>query len=191
MDISRFRVGDWVLVASGVVMLVLGLAVHWATIDAEGRNFGGARNAFDYFFTGGLAWLLVVAAGVITFLLAARTIQRGSTPWTRLILGATALATLLMLLRVILGGGADQRIGNQDVTLGRGAGMFIALIAAIGALVGALLNLREEGDSISAIFSSLSKTRHRDEAQSSENGGNRLPPPTGEVPREPPTPPGR
>ena len=72
MDVSRFRVGDWVLVAAGVVMLVLGLAVHWATIDADGRSFGGARNAFDYFFTGGLAWLLVVAAGVITFLLAVR-----------------------------------------------------------------------------------------------------------------------
>ena len=188
MDVSRFRVGDWVLVASGVVMLVLGLAVHWATIDADGRNFGGARNAFDYFFTGGLAWLLVVAAGVITFLLAAHTIQRGSTPWTRLILGGTALATLLMLLRVILGGGADQRIGNQDVTLGRGAGMFIALVAAIGALIGALLNLREEGDSISAIFTSFSKARARDE--SDESGGQPLPPPSGEVPREPPTPPG-
>jgi hypothetical protein len=180
-----------VLVAAGVVMLVLGLAVHWATIDANGRSFGGARNAFDYFFTGGVAWLLVVAAGVITFLLAVRTIQRGSTPWTRLILGAATLATLLMLLRVILGGGADQRIGNQDVTLGRGAGMFIALVAAIAALVGALLNLREEGDSVSAIFSSFSKPRPKDNAEERDNGGNPLPPPTGEVPREPPTQPGR
>jgi len=187
MDVSRFRVGDWVLVAAGAVMLVLGLAVHWATIDADGRSFGGARNAFDYFFTGGVAWLLVVAAGVITFLLAVRTIQRGSTPWTRLILGAATLATLLMLLRVILGGGADQRIGNQDVTLGRGAGMFIALVAAIAALVGALLNLREEGDSVSAIFSSFSKPRPQDGTDS----GDPLPPPTGEVPREPPTSPGR
>ena len=189
MDVSRFRVGDWVLVAAGVVMLVLGLAVHWATIDANGRSFGGARNAFDYFFTGGVAWLLVVAAGVITFLLAARAIQRGTTPWTRLILGGAALATLLMLIRVIIGGGADQRIGNQDVTLGRGAGMFIALIAAIAALVGALLNLREEGDSVSAIFSSFSKPRPK--AGEMDEGGQPLPPPTGEVPREPPTPPGR
>jgi hypothetical protein len=188
MDVSRFRVGDWVLVAAGVVMLVLGLAVHWATIDADGRSYGGARNAFDYFFTGGLAWLLVVAAGVITFLLAARTIQRGSTPWTRLTLGAAALATLLMLIRVIIGGGADQRIGNQDVTLGRGAGMFIALIAAIAALVGALLNLREEGDSVSAIFASFSKSRPHGDG---EGDASPLPPPTGEVPREPPPPPDR
>jgi hypothetical protein len=185
MDVSRFRVGDWVLVAAGAVMLVLGLAVHWATIEVEGSSVGGARNAFDYFFTGGLAWLLVVAAGVVTFLLAARTIQRGTTPWTRLILGAAALATLLMLIRIILGGGADQRIGNQDVTLGRGAGMFIALVAAIGALVGALLNLRDEGDSISAIFSTFSKPRPHDDT---EEGGQPLPPPTGDVPREPPTP---
>jgi hypothetical protein len=187
MDVSRFRVGDWVLVAAGVVMLVLGLAVHWATIDANGRSFGGARNAFDYFFTGGVAWLLVVAAGVITFLLAARAIERGTTPWTRLILGGAALATLLMLIRIIIGGGADQRIGNQDVTLGRGAGMFIALIAAIAALVGALLNLREEGDSVNAIFSSFSRGKARVDTGAN---GQPLPPPTSEVPREPPTPPG-
>jgi len=190
MDVSRFRVGDWVLVAAGVVMLILGLAVHWVTIEADGRNFGGARNAFDYFFTGGLAWLLVVAAGVVTFLLAARAIQRESAPWTRLTLGAAALATLLMLIRVIIGGGADQRIGNQDVTLGRGAGMFIALVAAIGALVGALLNLREEGDSVSAIFGSFSNFRSRDNAEN-DGGSSPLPPPAGEVRREPPTDPGR
>jgi len=188
MDVSRFRVGDWVLVAAGAVMLVLGLAVHWATINVDGHSVGGAHNAFDYFFTGGLAWLLVVAAGVITFLLAARTIEPGATPWTRLILGGAALATLLMLIRIIIGGGADQRIGNQDVTLDRGAGMFIALIAAIGALVGALLNLREEGDSISAIFSSFSKSRPK---AGDDTNGSSLPPPTGEVPREPPTQPGR
>ena len=190
MDVSRFRVGDWVLVAAGVVMLVLGLAVHWATIDADGRSFGGARNAFDYFFTGGVAWLLVVAAGVITFLLAARTIQRGSHPMDaadprRRHAGDAAHAASAM----IIGGGADQRIGNQDVTLGRGAGMFIALVAAIAALVGALLNLREEGDSVSAIFSLVLEATLADDG--TDTGGDPLPPPTGEVPREPPTSPGR
>jgi hypothetical protein len=157
VDVSRFRAGDWVLSVAGAVMLVLGLAVHWATVHAAGRNYGGARNAFDYPLTGGVAWLLTVAAGVMTFLLAARLVGAGRTPWTRLTVGATAIATLLMLMRLAIGGGADQRIGNQDVTLGRGPGMVIALLAAAAALVGALLNLRAAGDSIAAMWSSLTR----------------------------------
>jgi cellobiose-specific phosphotransferase system component IIC len=186
LDVSRFRIGDWVLVGAGGVMLILGLAVHWATIEAAGRSYGGARNAFDYPFTGGVAWLLVVAAGVVAFLLAGRLIEAGRTPWTRLILGAAALATLLMLLRVLLGGGADQHIGNQDVTLSRGAGMFIALLAAAAAVVGAFLNLRAEGDSLQAIYASLS-TRAR--ATNEPEGTGPLPPPNPGTPPpgDPPT----
>lgn len=171
MDISKFRIGDWVLVIAGAVMLVLGLALNWATIHANGRNYGGARNAVDYPFTGGLAWLLTVGAGIVTFLLAAGLMRRGKTPWTRLIVGATALATLLMLLRLLLGGGADQRIGNQDVSLGRGAGIYVSLIAAAAALVGALMNLRAEGDSLRSIVSTVSSGSKR------PDGGSLPPPP--------------
>jgi hypothetical protein len=179
VDVSRFRVGDWVLSAAGAVMLVLGLAVHWATVHAAGRDYGGARNAFDYPLTGGFAWLLTVAAGVVSFLLAARLVPPGRTPWTRITVGATAFATLLMLLRLAFGGGADQRIGSQDVSLGRGPGMVIALLAAVAALVGALLNLRAEGDSVATIWSSLTR-RNAD-------GHDSLPPPTpGSASHEPP-----
>lgn len=182
MDLSKFRVGDWILVVAGAVMLVLGLAVHWATIHANGVRYAGTRNAFDYPLTGGIAWLLTVAAGVVAFLLATKLISRSHTPWTRLTVGATTLATLLMLLRLALGGGADQRIGNQVVSLGRGAGMYIALLAAGAALVGALVNLHAEGDSIGDVLSTL--TRRAGTA----NGKQPLPPPSpGTPPREPPT----
>ena len=182
--------GDWVLTVAGAVMLVLGLALHWTTVHAAGRDYGGARNAFDYPLTGGFAWLLTVAAAVTAFLLAARLVPPGGTPWTRLTVGATALATLLMLLRLALGGGADQRIGNQDVSLGRGPGMVIALVAAAGALVGAMLNLRAEGDSIGAMWSSL--TRHFARGERDDGSGQPLPPPpVGTSSREPPKQPGR
>ena len=192
MDVSRFRPGDWVLVVAGAAMLLLGLAVNWATIHANGRNYGGARNAVDYPLTGGLAWLLTVAAGVVTFLLASRLMRPGRAPWTRIIVGATALATLLALLRVVLGGGADQRIGNQDVSLGRGAGMYVALVAAAAALAGALVNLRAEGDSLRAMTSSLSRrpTTGPDPAPSADPGVRE--PRTDERPaREPPAQAGR
>jgi hypothetical protein len=187
LDVSRFRVGDWLLTVAGAVMLVLALAVHWTTVHAEGRDYGGARNAFDYPLTGGLAWLLTVAAGVMAFLLAARLVGPGRTPWTRITVGATALATLLMLVRLAIGGGADQRIGNQVVSLGRGPGMVIALIASAAALVGAMLNLRAEGDSIGAMWSSLTRRLASDD----DSREPLPPPPVGTPPRDPPTQPGR
>ena len=76
MDVSRFRIGDWMLVGAGAAMLVLGLAVPWVTVTFRGTDLPGARNAFDYPLTGGLAWLLVVAAGVVAFLRAARLLRR-------------------------------------------------------------------------------------------------------------------
>ena len=51
-------------------MLVLAQLLDWATVDSE-RGSGGLNNAFDYPATGGIAWVLTVAAGLIAFLLAA------------------------------------------------------------------------------------------------------------------------
>jgi hypothetical protein len=178
LDFSRFRVGDWVLAIAGVVMLVPGLAVHWATIHANGVHDAGARNAFDYPLTGGIAWLLTVAAGVVAFLLAARLIPAGRAPWTHITVIATAAASLLMLLRLAVGGGSDQRIGTQVVTLGRGAGMYIALLAAFAALVGSLLNLHAEGDALGDVWATVTRRGGTERSRP-------LPPP------KPGTPPGR
>ena len=147
---------------------------------------GGRGTRIDCPFAGGLAWLLrVVAAGVMAFLLAGSLVQAGRVLGPGQAVSATAVATLLLLVRMAVGPGADQRIGNPDVTLGRGAGMLIALLAAIAALVGALLNLRAEGDSIKAIFASLSKPGDHGAARQADEAGP-LPPPTGEVTRQPP-----
>ena len=101
-------------------MLFFGLALSWAEVEGSGVN-----NAFDYFFTGGIAWLLVVAAGAITVLLAVGAIMPGTSPWSLILLVMTGIAALLMLLRVILGAG--EELGFD---LGRGAGMWVAFIAA-------------------------------------------------------------
>ena len=148
MDVSRFRVGDWVLVVAGTAMLVLGLAVPWVTVSFRGQDLDGARTAFDYPFTGGIAWLLVVAAGVLTFLRAGRLIGDDSVPWTKLVVVGTTLAVILLGLRLALGAGDDSL-----AELGRGAGMVIAAIAAVGALGGAVLNLRAEGGSVRDVWS--------------------------------------
>lgn len=180
MDLSKFKVSDWLIIGGAAVMLILGLFLDWATIE----DLGGGNGPFDYFFTGGLAWLLTVAAGVITFLLAGNVIKAGTAPWPLILLAATGLATLLMVLRLILGGG--EVLG---VDLDRGSGMFVAFIAAAVALGGSVMKFTESGGR----FSDLTDTdKLRNAFDRPGRGGGTPPPPpppaAGGTPPPPPPP---
>ena len=76
---------------------------------------------FDYFFTGGIAWFLVVAVGVLAFLHPPASC-RPTQPWPLIFLGATALAAILMILRILLGG---RDVGG-GFEVDRGTGMYLA-----------------------------------------------------------------
>ena len=58
-------------------------------------------NVFDFFWTGTLPWILVIATGVITFLLVQGMMKPGTLPWPLIFLVATGLAALLLLIRLI------------------------------------------------------------------------------------------
>jgi hypothetical protein len=133
VDLSNFKPGDWLIVAGGAVMLVFGLALDWASFGSIKRN-----NAFDYFLTGGIAWLLVVGAGLAAFVLASGLVRRASGRWPLILVVATGVATALMLLRLILGAGEEPGVGNLD----RSSGMYIAFLAAAVAFAGAISNFR-------------------------------------------------
>src|SRR5262245_41368529 len=116
-------------------MLIFGIALDWSTSgDLSGDN------AFNYFFTGGLSWLLVVGAGIIAVLLALDAIKPGTTPWPVLLVLGTGLATILMFIRLLLGGRED---------FGRGPGMWVAFLAAAVAFAGAFLNFTQSGGTLS------------------------------------------
>jgi len=172
VDLSKFRTSDWLIIAGGAAMLIFGLALDWATYHSVSGN-----NAFDYFFTGGIAWILLVAAAVVTFLLAGGLMKRGTLPWPLIVLGATALATLLMLIRLILGGGSEGA-GGFSVDLDRGAGMYVAFICSVVALAGAVLGFKESGGE-------LSDLTDMNKLKSAFGAGGRA----GEVPPPPPPPP--
>jgi hypothetical protein len=133
VDLSKFKPGDWLIVAGGAAMLIFGLALKWATAGPLSKN-----NAFDYFLTGGIAWLLLVAAGVVTFVLAGGLIKPGNIRWTLVLLLATGVAAALMIVRLILGAGDEPGLGTLD----RGQGMYIAFLAAAVAFAGAISNYR-------------------------------------------------
>lgn len=139
MDFSKFKTSDWLMVGGGAAMLILGFVLDWTTVDV---GFGSASGdgPFNYFFTGGIAWLLVVATGVLAFMRATGKLPENQ-PWTLIFVGATGLATLLMLLRVILG----ARFEFAD----RGIGMYGALVWSAIALAGAFMNFQASGGELS------------------------------------------
>ncbi len=121
-------------------MLILGFILDWTTIDIGPGGSAGGDGPFDYFITGGIAWLLVVAVGILAFLRVNGNLPE-TQPWPLIFLGATGLATLLMLLRVIMG----ARFDFAD----RGIGMYGALIWAGVAAAGAFMHFQASGGDLS------------------------------------------
>jgi hypothetical protein len=174
VDFGKFRTCDWLLVAGGAVMLVFGMALDWASKGVISGN-----GPFTYFFTGGIAYLLVVAAGVVTFLLAGGLISAGATPWPTLLVGGTGLATLLMAIRLLLGADTD------GVELHRSSGMYVAFIASAVALAGAVLDFRSSGGTFKDLLDVSSWTG----ATAPERVSPPPPPPAGPRQSTPPPPP--
>ena len=167
MDFSKFKIHDWLMVGGGAAMLILGMALDWS-------SFGGVSGdgPFDYFFTGGIAWLLIVAVGVLAFLHAAGKLPENQ-PWALIFLGLSGLAAILMILRILLGG---RDVGG-GFEVDRGTGMYLAVVWTGITLAGAVMNFISSGGN----FNDL---KDMDKLKSSFGGKS-----DGEVPPPPPTPP--
>jgi hypothetical protein len=166
MDFSKFKTPDWLMIGGGAAMLIFGFVLDWTTIDT-GFGSAGGDSPFAYFFTGGIAWLLVVAVAVLAFLRVNGTLAE-TQPWPLIFLGATGLATLLMILRVILGARLDFA--------SRGIGMYGALVWAGIAAVGAYLNFQASGGELSDL-TDIDKLKASFSGGSNDDGGTMPPPP--------------
>ncbi len=164
MDFSKFKTADWLLVGGGAAMLILGFVLPWSTVSAFGVSESG-DGPFDYFLTGGIAWLLIVAVGVLALLRVLGKLPE-SQPWPLIFLAGAGLATLLMLLRVILGG--RELVPGFDAD--RGIGMYGALIWSAVALAGAFMSFQASGGE-------LSDLTDVDKIKGSFSGGDDKPPP--------------
>lgn len=139
---SNFKTSDWLMVGGGAAMLILGFALPWSTISIGGFSESG-DGPFNYFITGGIAWLLVVAVGVLAGLKALGKLPE-TQPWGIIFLGMAGLATLLMLIQVILGGRSEL-----GIDLDRGIGMYGALVWSAVAAAGAFMNFQAGGGELS------------------------------------------
>ena len=150
MDLSKFKPSDWMIVGGGLGFLIFGTFVGWISFSGGGESTSDG-NAFDFFLTGTIPWILIVGAGVLTFLLVGGLVKANNVPWTLVILAATALGTLLVLLRLLfptLGEDTDL-LDDIGIDVGRGIGLWLSTLSAIVATVGAALNFKASGGQMS------------------------------------------
>ncbi len=144
MDTSKLKTADWLMVGGGAAMLTLGFALPWTTLSgttAEGELNRSGDSPFHYFFTGGIAWLLVVAVGALALLKTQDRLQADQ-PWDLIFVSMAGVATFLMVVRVLIGPGEGVE-GLYE--LGRGTGMIGALIWSVITFAGALMAYRGSG----------------------------------------------
>jgi hypothetical protein len=181
MDFSKFKTPDWLMIGGGIGIFVFGF-FEWVTVSGFGFTSSGG-NVFDFFWTGTIPWILVIASAVITFLLVQGTLKQDQLPWPLLLLVATGLASLLLLLRFIF-----NPIEGKDVIesaggdVGRGIGMILSVVSGIVATAGAYLNFQASGGTLKDLtdVDKLKSSFAKD-----SDSGNEMPPP----PPPPPAPP--
>lgn len=147
MDISKFKTPDWLMIGGGVGIFIFGF-FKWVTVSGFGVSASGG-NVFDFFWTGTIPWLLVIASAVITLLLAQGVLKHEQAPWPLILLVATGLASLLLLIRIIF-----NPIDGKDLIeaaggdVGRGIGMILSVISGLVATAGAYLNFQASGGTL-------------------------------------------
>lgn len=190
MDFSRFKVSDWLIVGGGLGFLIFGTFFDWISVSGFGESASGA-NAFDFFLTGTVPWILVIGAAVLTFLLVGGVITSSNVPWPLVILAATALGTLLVLLRLLFPGMGEDIPDDSGIEVGRAVGLWLSTLSAIVATVGAAMNFRAHGGSMSDLTNpDRLRSSMRGSSGSSGSQGTPTPPPpppsSGSAPPPPP-----
>mgnify|MGYP001249728746 CR=1 FL=1 len=183
MDLSKFKTSDWLKVGGGVVMLVAGF-LSWYSYDVSFVSV--SYTGFDFFFTGIIPWLLLVAVGVLTFLAVAGIFKLPSSiPAPLVFLAASALATILVLIR-FTGPGHDV---PDEIDMSRGAGLFLALAAGIACTAGSAMGFKESGGDLNDL---KDMNKIKGQFGGAATGGGTPPPPPpppGMTPPPPPPPP--
>ena len=172
MDFSKFKVHDWLMIGGGAAMLILGFVLDWTSVSYAGFSTSG-DGPFNYFFTGGIAWILVVAVGVLALLNQLGKLPP-TQPWPLIFLGASGLAAILMILRILLG----ARFDGAD----RGIGMYGAVVWTGISLAGAFMNFTASGGNVNDL-----KDMNKLKASFGGDKPDEMPPPP--PPPAPPAPP--
>ena len=141
MDLNKLSTGDKVIVGSGILFLI-SMFLPWWGLDLG--EFGTAsNNGFDYFLTGWLPLLIVIAMVAVIYITRFTTTElpKPPLPWSQVFLIAGGVVAVLLVLRVIIG--SSEGSGGFEVDLDRMWGLWVALLAAIGVGAGGFLKSKE------------------------------------------------
>jgi hypothetical protein len=137
VDFRTLKTSDWLMLGGGAAMLVLGFVLPWTSIDLGAFGSDSGDGPFEYFFPGGVAWLLIVAVGALALLNVTGSLPP-TQPWPLILLGLSGLGTLLMLLQLVMGPRFEQ-------VAERGIGMWLSAVWAIVTTVGAAMSFQADG----------------------------------------------
>lgn len=179
MDLSKFKTSDWLMIGGGVGIFIFGF-FEWVTVEAGGVSFGGGGNVFDFFWTGTIPWILVIGSAVVTFLLVQGTLKRDQLPWPLILFAATALAALLLLIRLVFN--PVEGSGSFGVEVGRGIGLILSALSGFAAAAGAFLNFQASGGNLK----DLTDVDKLKASFAKDDGNDEMPPPPPPAPPAPP-----
>ena len=144
-DLKKVTTNDWIL-AGGCVAVFLGVFFKWFAVG--GGTVAGfsipeqSVNGFHYFFQGTIPWIIAIATIVLLVLrkFFAEEVnmpdRAGSLTWSQVYLIASAVAAVLVLLRLLTGdSGADRKFG-----------LWLTSLGVIAMVVGAYLKFQAKED---------------------------------------------
>ena len=191
MDFSKFKPSDWLKAGGGLVMLIAYFLTWWEYTVPGFQGIGGGSLSYsgsEYFFTGTLPWLLLLAIGVFTVLAVLDIFKLpASVPSGLVFLGASVLSLLLLLIR-FAGNGIDGAPDSADSGFSRGAGLYLALLAAIAVVAGSVIGFKEGGGSLNDL-KDMNKLKSQFGGSTGTGGTPPPPPPGGGFTPPPPPPP--
>lgn len=194
MDLSAFKKSDWLKVGGAAGFFIFGF-FSWVTVDVSVEGVGNSSdsvgNVFDFFWTGILPWLLVIATAVVTVLLVMKVLAPGQLPWPLIMLAANGLAALLLLIRLIfnpISGSSGFALGGVSVDYGRGIGMILSVLSGLVAFGGAFMGFKESGGDLNDL-KDVDKLKSQFGMNSASASSTTPPPPPPPPPAAPPAPP--
>jgi hypothetical protein len=135
VDLSKLTLSDKIIAGSGI-LLFIAYFLPWFKVDGFGDSVSWSGGDVGFLWsTFPMLIGLVMAGVVIASKMFDVKLPDLPIPWGQALLGAGALAALLVVLKLLIG---------EDY-VDRAYGLFIAAIAAIGLAVGGYLKF-QEGD---------------------------------------------
>ena len=122
--------------------MLVAFLIGWTTVDVFGLTESGDNPIGHYFVPGGIAWIAIVVVGVLAVLGLVGALPDDRN-WGRTLGIGAFLGAGLMVLQVAMGATTPEgftELGVEDaITVTRGPGMYLGLIAAIVSAIGAAL----------------------------------------------------